>query len=418
MSVHTIEIDRSNLDVVTANLAPIQRLPLEIRALIWKHAFAGVHMPTYASRYAEQHSLYDHFYRVCDTCKDKSLPASRNSASRTYNDAFAALLTCRTIYDEAQLLFKESMTLHIKDPEAIALIRNITTLSFRSSIKKLVLYIHFNHDNHLLWCMRLFELQAAFRNITHVSVEYHMRPPSSYNNVLDVVLFYMPLLELSSNLSPPRYVLTSRDRPESTFRLVEKPVQALVPCTSQEPGLVIHTSYMVNEPLFQAEFLGEVWTEDAIDEHTGVVRDLFHNASFIATAHQVVSSNRESIDEWVSAAHEPGNAPQQFLQSGFPDKTHMPVLHQALLMVARNHERPFFEKLQRRRVIGIYCEQGRMTRDEAERLLQRQLDSLPAGQTIEDFIERLMNHDIPFPQDAEPINVPWPASWQSDGESD
>lgn len=402
----------SSRTMANEELPPLLTLPLEIRALIWKHAFSNIHLPTYTS------ALYDHFYRVCDTCKEKSLPASRNSSSQAYNVAFAPLLTCKDLYDEANKLFKESLTLHIKDPEAIAFLRHATSNSFRNSVRKLVIYIHFNHDNHLLWCMRLFELQAAFPKATHISIEYHMRPPSSYNNVLDVVLFYIPLLELGSKFSPPRYVVKSNDRAESSFYRIEESAKVLVPCTSHEPGLAIHTSYMVSEPLFQAEFLGEIWTEDAIDEHTGVVRDLFHNAPFITVAHRLVMSNREAIDTWIAAAYGPGKAPHEFMQYGLPDKTHMPALHQALLTVARNHERPFFEKLQKRRIIAIYCEQGGMTREEAESLLQRQLESLPHGQGIEDFIERLMNHDIPFPQGAETINVPWPASWQNDEDSD
>lgn len=375
-------------------LPTLLTLPTEIRLQIWKYAFGQRHLPVYSHHTETRYSKQDDPSRSCEACKTSSLPAAVRSPHEIYNHALNQLLASKTVFNEAIDTFQSTLTLHVKTPETIAYVRSTASSLLRERIKRIVLYIHFDHDNHFLWCMRLFELQAALPALTHINVEYHMRPPSSYNNVLDVVLFYMPILELGPSLSPPRFVAKSDSRLDHTrFYLDQANSNSVIPCTDHAAGLTIHTSYMKHERLFDAEWLGEIWTNDAIDEHTGVVRDLFHDARFVAAAHHVVMSNRQAIDAWVSASYPPDEYSSTVIERGLPDKTYVPALHEALVQVARRHERPFFEKLQKRRIVEIYRIRSGMTRAEAERLLDRQLQSLPEGQGIENFIERMMNND-------------------------
>ena len=392
--------------------ASLLDLPNEIKLQIWEYAFGNLDVPIYTGDNSDRPYKFNEFTE-CEACRkcspshvandhdtlgagsvhalrDGTIAYSAPRPEQRYYECLRPLLASKQIFEESVKLFQSTLTLHVKSPEAIAHIRHSAPASLRERITKLVLYIHFNHENHFLWCMRLFELHEALPALKHIDVEYHMRPPVSYDNLLDVVHFYIPLLELKQPFSPPLFVVKAAKRATVSSWQMSGQEDSIIPAIDPKPGLTIYTAYQREEHLFEAHFLGQITTADAIDEHTSVVSDLFHDPAFVAAAHHVVQMNHVVIDSSVIASHPPGRYPPSTLQQGFPHKDHLPVLHQALLLIARRHERPWFEKLQKRRIVEIFIEQGAMNRQEAETLLERQLAALPPGQGIEDFLERLM----------------------------
>lgn len=410
------------------------KLPPEIKLQIWEYAFGYEHIPLYSNYRRFGWTSYEDC-SDCEACKDKGPHPSGETATsmlveqqqdlscleqvprpyQRYTECLESLFVSKTVFSEAIEMFQSTLTLHIKSPEAIALVRRSAPKSLRERATKIVLYIHFNETNQLMWCVRLLELKTAFPALTHLRVNYHMRPPVSYDNLQDVVFMYIPLLTLPTVFQPPIFV----DKDISS----DKPVVAT---TDARPGLTIHTSYTKSETLFEAHFLGLITTEDAIDEHTAVVRDLFYDPIFISSTHQLLAANRAAIDRSIAAMHLPWQSSHR--DFGDPNLAHnqhflclllTPHLQHELLRVARRHEKPWFEKLQRRRIVEIYVEQGAMTKQEAEVLLERQLAALPEGQGIDEFMDRLMATD-----DADEEGLAgalglggqdnWPASWQEE----
>lgn len=377
-------------------------LPSEIRLQIWEYAFGYQNVKLWTdlspSSSKSDRDLYeftgDPQARLCDACRDpdKLYPEFGGDppyfkAEHRYQTALAELQISKQIYGEAVGIFNSTMTVHIRSPEIIAYIRCFAPRSFRETISKVVMYVHFNEYNHFHWCMRLFELQKAFPALKCLNIEYHMRPPISYDNLQDVVYFYIPLLALPSPFNPVRFVVMDKDRTDG-MKVTEG--GTTYPTSDGKPGMTLHTQYMKQELLFQAHFLGDITTDDAIDEHTYVVRDLFTDPTFLATTHRVLESNRDMIEATVAAAYPPRMYPLEMKSRGFWNPTHLPALQHALLSIARRHERPWFERLQRKRVLELYVHHGQMTRREAEVLLDKQLAAMPEGEGIQEWLERIM----------------------------
>ena len=105
----------------------------------------------------------------------------------------------------------------------------------------------------------------------------------------------------------------------------------------------------------------------------------------------MLESNRDMINASVVAAFPPKEYPDFLLARGFWDATHLPALQHALLAIARRHERPWFERLQRKRILELYVQHGGMSSREAEVLLDKQLAKMPEGQGLQEWIERVMS---------------------------
>ncbi|KAK5099107.1 hypothetical protein LTR70_001257 [Exophiala xenobiotica] len=387
-------------------------LPQEIKEQIWEYAFGNAHIPLYIDSSLDSWHTYNE-NAGCEGCDanspspptyEEAMNAARLSWARAegpsiderlsrpysnYNDHLDSLFTSKEVFRDGLKALHSRLTLHIKSPEALALVRRSAPTSLQQGATKLVLYIHFDYTNHFLWTMRVFELHETFPNLKHLDINYHMRPPISYDNLLDAIYLSMPILGLQAPFNKPIHLFTNSDRAPSSWFHDGRSAKAIV-ATDARPGTTIHTSYMQSGTLFEAHFLGHITTADAIDEHSSVIRSLFSDPTYVSAAQMVVRSNLASIRHSVASSYPPYAYPTDLLDRGFQNVSYLPGVQHALLQIARRHEKPWFEKLQRRRVVEIYMEHCGMDKEEAETLLARQLASQPEGQGIDEFMENLM----------------------------
>lgn len=375
-------------------------LPQEIKDKIWEYAFGNADIPLYQDSFLDMSSKYVDF-TDCEACSKSSLSTVKHGLRETdqttldnsqnasdacarlkrephqrYNDHLNGLIINRSIFHDSLKLFQSTLTLHLKSSEAIAYVRHSAPESLRRNATKLALYIHFDHSNHFLWCSRLLELHQAFPNLKQLRIKYHMRPPISYDNLLDALYLSIPILGLNAPFNRPKFVC-SQDAPLANNEDY-----------MMSHGTAIQTTYVEHQALFDADFLGEVTTSDAIDEHTSVIRSLFHDGTYITAAQMVLRSNQQYIQESVARSFLPYQYPQHILDSGFQNLTYLPNVQQTLLQIARTHEKPWFEKLMRRRVVEVWVDHGR-SREEIEQFLS----VLPEGQGIEDIVEAIMENE-------------------------
>ena len=399
---------------VAVSSSLLLKLPQEIKDVIWQYAFGNAHIPLYIDNDLDHWHSYNGT-AGCEACEagspnpltyEEAMTSARLSWARAegpsiderisrpytlYNDHLQPLFTCREVFQQGSKALLSQLTLHIKSPEGLALVRRSAPLSLRQGATKLVVYMHFDHTNHFLWTMRLLEMHETFPNLKHLDINYHMRPPTSYDNLLDAIYLTTPVLGLKPPFDKPRYVLTETERfPSSTFR--DDRSSKIIAATNTHHGTTIHTSYITSGTLFEAHFLGRITTADAINEHSSVMRSLFINQTYVSTAQMVLRLNLPSIRHSVGSAYPPYAYPSELLDRGFPNVSYLPGLQHALLQIARAHEKPWFEKLQRRRIVEIYMEQCSMSKEDAEALLARQLAAQPEGQGIDEFMEQLMMH--------------------------
>lgn len=341
-------------------------LPSEIRLQIWKFAFGSSDIPLHGTTDAWSLACEECVVRPplrCSSSNTTSLPHRDDklpSAMEEYNKRIAIFRTHRTIFSEAFPIFLSSLTLHIDHPDMLKVLKQKGPKSLRQNTEKAIVYIHFTDYNYRTSYEQIYEITKTLPNLKHVRVNYHMRPPISYENLLDAAYLTVPILLLPPPLNRPLYVVKDDRLPPDQHRSQMK--------VDSKPGLSIYTTYMKQEVLFDALFLGDITTEDAIDEHTAVIRALFHDPDYTAAIPQILISL---------------------------DPARIPEIQQALLMVARRYERPWFEKLQRRRMIQYYTDRGWSVED-AETHLNRQLAELPEGQGIEVLVENLMQEEMSF----------------------
>jgi len=418
-------------------------LPQEIKELIWEYAFGDAHIPLYVDSDVDSWHTYNEF-AGCEACDanspsphtyEEAISAARLSWARAegpsiderlsrpytrYNDHINALFASKEVFRDGLEVLHSRLTVHIKSPEALALVRRSAPVSLRQGTTKLVLYVHFDHTNHFLWTMRIFELQETFPNLKHLDINYHMRPPISYDNLLDAIYLSIPVLGLQAPFNKPTHLRPNSERAPSSWYDDARSAKRIV-ATDVRPGTTIHTSYMQSGTLFEAHFLGRITTADAIDEHSSVIRSLFSDPTYVSAAQMVVRSNLASIRHSIASSYPPHACPTELLDCGFPNVTYLPGVQHALLQIARRHEKPWFEKLQRRRVVEIYMEHCGMDKEEAETLLARQLASQPEGQGIDEFMENLMTQGDDggglaqaFGVGGEQDGGGYPAAWQEE----
>ncbi|KIX00644.1 uncharacterized protein Z518_09709 [Rhinocladiella mackenziei CBS 650.93] len=116
-----------------------------------------------------------------------------------------------------------------------------------------------------------------------------MRPPDSYEKLIDALSLASPIVRLS------------RDKPQIEVKM--------------------DFDYIYSDVIFDSQHLGEITTDDALEEHELVLQDLIED------------------DAFVEAVLGEGNEEGEMIA--------------ALLRVARAHERPWTEKLQRKRLARL-----------------------------------------------------------------
>lgn len=375
-------------------------LPTEIRLLIWKYAFGNAEIPLYLASGPDDADSWND-YPDCEEClKAKSfeqssleptLPSSRIAdqvprLTRAYTEEFESLVISKQVYAEALEIFRSSLTFHIKSSESLAFLRQYAPLQLRNSITKLMLYIHFTKQNEVAWYVRLLQLNDITPNLRHLAINYHMRPPSSYDNLANAIYMSMPLLALNPPFNRPLYVVKEQDRTDACVR---RSNGRTIPCTDPQPGVTIHTAYRRRSVLFSSDFLGEITTDDAIDEHTAVIRALFINDAY-TTAAEVFIASDTCHRGWGSLP--PYQIPRVEVPGELINIRGGRALYESLLHVAHQLEKPWFEKLQKRKVLELYMEYTGMMREDAEELLERQIEGMGDG-AISIFLESLMEGD-------------------------
>lgn len=278
-----------------------------------------------------------------------------------YNEMLNVVRVHSIVLAEALPILLSTLTIHCDQPSMLKTMSKIGPWSLRHKMTKLILYVHYNDYYLYETLLRISELTKTFPRLRHLRVNYHMRPPISYQNLLDAMYLTIPILLLPPPLDKPLFVVNDELLPAEEHR------KGMV--VDPRPGTTIYTTYMKQETLFEAHFLGDITTDDAIEDHTSVIRALFDHPDYVAAAKQVVAGD---------IVRDPAN---------------MEDIQQAVMHVARGFERPWFEKLQRRRMIQYYTGRGR-SKEDAEAYLNRQLAELPGGQGIEVLIENLMQEEV------------------------
>ena len=124
--------------------------------------------------------------------------------------------------------------------------------SLLEKIKTLTMYLHIDEENRSDWSVALTMTLRACPNLQVLTLNNHMRPPMSYENLMDAVFFAAPLA------------------------LAELPERGITP--------TIQFDYTFEDVMFASPFLGEIRCSDALEEHSAVVKDLIADPEFQCAA--------------------------------------------------------------------------------------------------------------------------------------
>lgn len=202
-----------------------------------------------------------------------------------WREVFRPLLTCRQIYDEAVQTLHDSFQVHLS--ENIFLMDSLRPPfpSINTKVSSAVVWAHIGEENRVHWTEGLKSVGNAFPNLQQLTINAHMRPPDSYEKLIDAISLAAPVVRFT------------RDKRDMEVKL--------------------HFDYTYEDIMFDSPYLGEIRTTDALEEHELVVRDLIEDDAFVEAALS------DDEDEQAMVA--------------------------ALLRIARAHEQVWFEKLQRNR---------------------------------------------------------------------
>lgn len=248
-------------------------LPSEIRNQIWNLVFRGpVVVPTSTQTPVRQGG--------CLACLKED-----HVNTTPWSIAFRPLLTCRQIYDEAAHILHASFHVHLGEN-----IFHMNSLrppfpAITSKVLSVVVWVHIGEENRVHWSEGLKSVGDAFSNLQHLTINAHMRPPDSYEKLIDAISLAIPIVQYSRN--------------------------------KRDMEVKLHFDYTYEDIMFDSPYLGEIRTTDALEEHELVLRDLIEDDAFIEAA------LGDDEDEQAMVA--------------------------ALLRTARAHEQLWFEKLQRNR---------------------------------------------------------------------
>lgn len=259
--------------------SPLLDLPSEIRNQIWNLVFADRAVVP-----SKRPTVNGHDGCVACLHHDGASPLP-------WSDVLEPLLTCRQIYAEAVQILLSSFTLHLN--ECIFTMDGLCppVPAINRQVRSLLLWIHIDEDNRLVWTERLKLITAAFPNLQSLTLHAHMRPPDEYDKLVDAIALAVPIVRFTHN------------RPDMQLSLV--------------------FDYIYQGVMFDSPYLGEITTADALDEHELIVRDLVEDDAFVEAA------------------------------LGHDDEDNDQAMVAALLRIARSHEQSWFQKLQRKRAARV-----------------------------------------------------------------
>ncbi|EXJ94842.1 hypothetical protein A1O1_03240 [Capronia coronata CBS 617.96] len=257
-----------------AGLWHLLNIPSEIRNQIWILAFGDQH----AVRSTDEKKFLKDDCQACQANVHTYVDLS------TWDEIFRPLLTCKQIFNEARQILCSSFTLHLGTSPF-----QQKRAAVDKEVRRIELWMHIKDDNRLETGSTMKLIGLGFPNLRQLTVHAHMRPPDSYESLCDAVSLAAAIVRLG------------RDR--------------------RETEVALDFDYVRHGVMFHSPHLGEIRTEDSLEEHELVVRDLIEDDAFI---------------EAVLADDDDGDADEQAMTA-------------ALLRVARSHEQSWFERLQRRR---------------------------------------------------------------------
>lgn len=209
-------------------------LPSEIRNYIWTLALGNLTV-TLATR--------DNFTSSdCNPCRNETdLPDRLNSVIKP-------LRTCKQIQTEATPIFYSTLTLVLSTYQSLDRLHNLRSTLFNQH-RNLILYMHLNDDNRVEWADSVHIFFKDAPQLVNVTMHAHMRPPMSYEHLIDGLFFAVPLISLPSRIT-------------TTLKF----------------------DYVFEDVMFASPYVGEIRCSDALEEHELVIRDLLVDQEFCAAA--------------------------------------------------------------------------------------------------------------------------------------
>jgi hypothetical protein len=243
-------------------------LPSEIRNHIWTLAFGNLTVtpePGYALKSHECHCCLENHNAEHP---DQLLPVIK------------PFETCKQLRDESGPIFYSTLTLALSSFKMIDRLHEHQPEIFKK-VRNLILYIHIDDENRFEWAASTAILLNCAPRLREVTIHNHMRPPMSYEHLVDGLFFAAPLVRLPSRIN-------------TTLKF----------------------DYTFEDVMFASPYLGEIRCSDALEEHELVIRDLLVDPQFCDAA----------------------------------KVRDLEMMTGILLRIARNHEQPWFAKLQRKRL--------------------------------------------------------------------
>lgn len=120
---------------------------------------------------------------------------------------------------------------------------------FLNHYRQLMLYIHLNDDNRIEWAVACLNLAVDSPRLINLVMHNHMRPPMSYEHLIDGLFFAVPLVTMPRRISQ-----------------------------------TLKFDYIFEDVMFASPWLGEIKCSDALDEHELVIRDMMVDPAFVAAA--------------------------------------------------------------------------------------------------------------------------------------
>ena len=215
-------------------------VPSEIRHQIWSVVFANRLVTVERQIFSKRQETLS--LEQCVSCtNNKDLPES-------WNDVFPPLLACRQIHREAaDILFSTLTLVFARYPTIDQMLESKFKLLER--YRNLRLYMHLNEETRIEWAVSVLNLTNASPNLTNLTMHNHMRPPMSYEHLVDGLFFAVPLVSMPQHIS-----------------------------------YTLKFDYIFEDVMFASPFLGEIKCSDALEEHELVIRDLLVDEEFKTAA--------------------------------------------------------------------------------------------------------------------------------------
>ena len=219
--------------------SPLLHLPKELRDQIWHLVYPAQTVGPFATQNREWF-----FYparRRCHACgriDSDSLPTCKEISS--------PLMACRQIYEEARPVYIDSITLHVTKVADLEDIRQSRRGALRHALKHLKITTHITEPSGQHWQRELRNLHITFPRLDTLDIYNHMRPPVSYQNLVDAIFLAAPIVQFPSSLPKPQ----------------------------------LYFAYTEDDEMFSSDELGTIYYRDALEAHEDVIRDLIADDQF------------------------------------------------------------------------------------------------------------------------------------------